>query len=267
MTPGAHAFATGRGGVIAALAALALIAAAALAGAGPARAQQPAVPPQEAAAPPEAAAPQPFVLSRPGKLSRWAFVRRRTAARSRPSASARRVTTLTTRTPEGTANLVLALERVEVGGRLWVRVRLPILPNNSTGWVRRKDLGVYQSVSTRLVIDTKRFTARLVRRGRTVFRARVGVGEGRWPTPKGEFFVRNRLSGFRDPIYGPLAFGTSARSAVLTDWPAGGFVGIHGTNQPGILPGRVSHGCIRLRNQDIRRLDRRMPVGTPITIR
>ena len=178
-----------------------------------------------------------------------------------------RVTTLTTRTPERTDNLVLALERTEVDGKLWVRVRLPILPNNSTGWVRRGDLGVYRTVTTRLIVDTRRFTARLVRRGRTAFRARIGVGEGRWPTPKGEFYVRNRLSGFSDPVYGPLAFGTSARSAVLTDWPAGGFVGIHGTNQPGLLPGRVSHGCIRLRNADIRRLARRMPVGTPITIR
>ncbi len=54
------------------------------------------------------------------------------------------------------------------------------------------------------------------------------------------------LYGFDAPVYGPLAFGTSARSAVLTDWPGGGFIGIHGTNEPELLPGRVSHGCVRL---------------------
>jgi lipoprotein-anchoring transpeptidase ErfK/SrfK len=54
---------------------------------------------------------------------------------------------------------------------------------------------------------------------------------------------------------------------VLTDWPAGGFVGIHGTNQPQLLPGRVSHGCIRMRNSDILRLAALMPIGTPLTIR
>ena len=32
-------------------------------------------------------------------------------------------------------------------------------------------------------------------------------------------------------------------------------------------PGRVSHGCIRLRNRDILRLALLMPVGTPVTIR
>jgi lipoprotein-anchoring transpeptidase ErfK/SrfK len=63
-----------------------------------------------------------------------------------------------------------------------------------------------------------------------------------------------------------VAFGTSARSPQATDWPAGGFVGIHGTDQPDLIPGRISHGCIRLRNPDIVRLGHLMPVGTPITI-
>jgi lipoprotein-anchoring transpeptidase ErfK/SrfK len=75
------------------------------------------------------------------------------------------------------------------------------------------------------------------------------------------------LSGFGNPFYGPIAYGTSAKSAVLTDWPGGGFVGIHGTNQPQLIPGRISHGCIRMRNRNILRLSRLMPVGTPLTIR
>jgi lipoprotein-anchoring transpeptidase ErfK/SrfK len=100
-----------------------------------------------------------------------------------------------------------------------------------------------------------------------VFRAPIGIGKSQWPTPGGRFMVRNRLTGYDSPVYGALAFGTTARSETLDDWPGGGFVGIHGTNQPGILPGRVSHGCIRMRNRDILRLDRLMPVGTPVTIR
>ena len=83
----------------------------------------------------------------------------------------------------------------------------------------------------------------------------------------GEFYVRVKYAGFDNPAYGPVAFATSARSAVLTDWPGGGFVGIHGTNEPEILPGRVSHGCIRMRNDAILKLARLMKVGTPLTIR
>jgi lipoprotein-anchoring transpeptidase ErfK/SrfK len=100
-----------------------------------------------------------------------------------------------------------------------------------------------------------------------VFTAPIGVGLPRWPTPRGEYYVRERLAGFDDPFYGPVAFGLSARSPVLTDWPGGGYVGIHGTDRPSLLPGRVSHGCIRLRNADILRLARLMPLGTPVTVR
>jgi hypothetical protein len=212
--------------------------------------------------------PKPAFLPASDTASRWAVVRSAVQARAEPRVDARVVAGLDTSTPEGTSNIVLALgSRTDAGGRLWINVRLPILPNNTTGWVPRAAIGGYGIVQTHLVIDLEAFTATLLRDGRPIFRAEVGVGKSAWPTPKGEFYIRNRLTGFDSPMYGPLAFGTSARSSVLTDWPAGGFVGIHGTNQPELLPGRVSHGCIRLRNADILELNRLMPVGTPLTIR
>ncbi|MDQ3865469.1 MAG: L,D-transpeptidase [Actinomycetota bacterium] len=171
-------------------------------------------------------------------------------------------------TPEGTSNIVLVLgRRVDEAGRLWIRVRLPVLGQANTGWVPREALGGYGTVTTHLVVDLESLQATLFRNGREIFRADVGVGKPFWPTPRGEFYIRNRLTGYASPMYGPLAFGTSARSRVLTDWPAGGFVGIHGTDRPDLLPGRVSHGCIRMRNSDILRLSRLMPVGTPLTVR
>lgn len=208
----------------------------------------------------------PVRISGPGHRWYWSFVERRVVARVAPSRRARAITTLGRRTPEGTANLVLALARQTVGGHSWVRVRLGVLPNGTTGWVPRTTLGGYNEVRTHVFVNTNTYRLRLERAGRTVFRARVGVGRRGWPTPTGEFFIRDRLTALRRSLYGPLAFGTSARSAVLTDWPAGGFIGVHGTDQPGLIPGRVSHGCIRLRNRDIVRLGRRMPVGTPVTI-
>jgi lipoprotein-anchoring transpeptidase ErfK/SrfK len=198
----------------------------------------------------------------------WTSVLRRATARARPRDDARPVARLARRTPEGTANTVLVIDRAsDARGRVWVRARLPVLPNGSTGWVPRSALGAYETVRTHLVVDLDGLTATLLRDGRPVFRAHVGVGQTRWPTPRGHFYIRNRLTRYRSPTYGPLAFGTSARSARLTDWPAGGFVGIHGTDRPALLPGRVSHGCIRLRNDDILRLGRLMGVGTPVTIR
>jgi lipoprotein-anchoring transpeptidase ErfK/SrfK len=199
--------------------------------------------------------------------SRYAEVLRAVAARARPSSTARVVARLDTRTPEGTSNVVLLLERVDRAGALWLRVRLPVLPNNTTGWVPRSALGGYNTVRTHLVVDRRALRATLYRGGRPVFDAPVGVGKPGTPTPGGQFYIRNRLTEYANAFYGPVAFGTSARSAVLTDWPAGGFVGIHGTNAPGLIPGRVSHGCVRMRNGDILRLARLMPPGTPLTIR
>jgi hypothetical protein len=188
--------------------------------------------------------------------------------RSAPAAGASELQRLATKTPEGTANLVPVLGRDrDASGTLWIRVRAPALPDNVEGWVPRAALGGYGLVHTRLVVDIERLRATLYANGEAVFEAPIGVGKPQWPTPRGEFYVRNVLTSYRSRFYGPVAFGTSARSRVLTDWPAGGFVGIHGTDRPELVPGRVSHGCIRMKNRDILRLARLMPVGTPLTIR
>ena len=224
------------------------------------------------------AAPAPlepaFVPGRPRQLgptrdlSHWAPVQEPVEARSAPSPHASPVAALATVTPEGTRNVVAVLtRRTGADGKPWVRVRLPVLPNGTTGWVPRTALGGYGTVRTRLDVDLRRLRATLFRDGRPVLHAPIGIGRPGWETPRGDFYVRNKLTRYRSPAYGPVAFGTSARSPRATDWPAGGFIGIHGTDRPDLLPGRVSHGCIRLRNADILALARRMPVGTPVRIR
>jgi hypothetical protein len=216
---------------------------------------------------PAFAPPRPRPLASQRGVAWYSPVRRDTLARAAPDPAAAEVAPLSTRTPEGTRNIVLVLGRAKgADAALWIRVRLAVL-SNTTGWVRRDALGGYAAVHTRLVVDLERLTATLYRDARPIFRAPVGVGRPEWPTPRGRFYIRSKLTRFATPFYGPLAFGTSARSRVLTDWPAGGFVGIHGTNRPELLPGLVSHGCIRLRNEDALTLGRLMPVGTPLTVR
>jgi lipoprotein-anchoring transpeptidase ErfK/SrfK len=179
-------------------------------------------------------------------VAHWAPLVKKVVARSQPRSSARAVATLDTRTTDSaTQNLVLVLSSIQKSAsETWYRVRLPML----------------------LYVDRAHFRATLKRNGKVIFTTTVGVGRSIWPTPRGEFYIRSKLTNFNDPFYGPIAFGTSARSTTLTDWPGGGFVGVHGTNQPEILPGRVSHGCIRMPNAAILKLARLMPVGTPLTI-
>jgi lipoprotein-anchoring transpeptidase ErfK/SrfK len=201
-------------------------------------------------------------------IAHWAKVLQPAVVRSGPRSTARAVTTIGTFTPDDTQNLVLVLARVDVNPTTtWYRIRLAVLPNNSTGWVPERALGALVKVSTHLYVNRKTFKMTLERSGIVIFRAIIGVGRTYWPTPRGEFYIREKLTNFHSPFYGPIAFGTSARSPILTDWPGGGVVGIHGTNQPELLPGNVSHGCIRMRNADIRRLAGLITVGTPLTIR
>jgi len=61
----------------------------------------------------------------------------------------------------------------------------------------------------------------------------------------------------------------SAFSPTLVDTEAfaDGVIGIHGTNRPELIGSDVSHGCVRLRNEDVLDLERRqVPLGMPVTI-
>jgi L,D-transpeptidase-like protein len=228
------------------------------------RAGEPTPPPPRRRSKPKTPAVQK--LSGVNHTYRYAKLLRAAVARSAPRRSAHVVDRIPFLTPENTQNLVALLELRRIHGKEWVKVRLATLPNNSTGWLRRGDLGAFRRVRTRLVVNRSAFTATLYRAGKKVFRAPVGVGRPHWPTPRGEYYIRMKLCCYDNPTYGPYAFGLSARSAVLTDWPGGGYIGIHGTNAPGLIPGRISHGCIRMRNADITRLNRLAPAGTPVTV-
>lgn len=202
------------------------------------------------------------------RLSRYAGAVARAAVRATPSKDARRVGRMHYLTEDGTFEVYPVLEsRVHASGRTWLRIRLPMRPNGRTGWVRRGSLGHLKAVRTMLRVNRTTLRAKLFRDGRRVWSSRIGVGKASTPTPAGRFWIRSRLRALGgNGVYGPYAFGTGAYS-VLSDWPGGGVIGIHGTDQPHLIPGRPSHGCVRVPNPAITRLWQLMPVGTPIRIR
>ena len=167
------------------------------------------------------------------------------------------------RTHDGTTMIVQVVDR----SHGWLRVRYPAArttpPAGSAGrWPARSSRSMTRLVSTGRGSHCRCTGAAGWCSGR------VGVGTASTPTPSGSFYILDVVR-FQSPAYGPVAFGTSGRSPQLTDWPGGGVVGIHGTDQPGLIPGRISHGCIRLRNADILRLSRilrRHPSGDPMRL-
>jgi hypothetical protein len=206
-------------------------------------------------------------LSDEQAITRFANAVASAPVRRQASPSAPRVARLHYRTEDGPLETYLALESVvDAAQRTWVRIRLPGRPNGLTGWVDRDALGPLFEVTTMLRVDRQALRATLYKGGKQIWSSRIGVGKRSTPTPAGHFWIRSRLKALGNGTsYGPWAFGTSAYS-VLSDWPGGGVVGIHGTNEPGLIPGRPSHGCVRVPNAKIVQLARLMPVGTPVLI-
>lgn len=193
----------------------------------------------------------------------WSRVLRATAVRKKPSSRAARVGRVRPFTYYGLDEVVIVLEQRTT----WSRVRYSGT-GRRTGWVPTSALSRPRLTDSWVVIDKDRRRLHVYRGKRKVVSARVGIGARGSPTPGGRFFIRERLvPANKRGIYGILAFGLSAYSRHRTDWPGGGQVGIHGTNQPGLIPGRISNGCVRLKNADVRRIDRHIGRGTPVRIR
>lgn len=83
----------------------------------------------------------------------------------------------------------------------------------------------------------------------------VGIGRMITATPTGEFTIVNKQTNPGGP-FGAMWMGLSKPH-----------YGIHGTNNPASIGHKVSHGCIRMHNQDVTALSSLVPVGTRVTIR
>jgi len=199
----------------------------------------------------------------------WAYVAWTAPIRASPLNASATIGSLHAVTEERTPTVYEVLSRwVDPHKEAWLRIRVPLVRDASLrGWVPEGSLGPLHTVHTSLQINTETLRATLYGSGRVIWTAPVGVGKPGTITPHGHFYIREglRLS-TANGLYGVYAFGTSAYSPTLTDWPGGGIIGIHGTNQPQLVPGRPSHGCVRVRNPDMVRLSHLMPLGTPVWI-
>ena len=109
--------------------------------------------------------------------------------------------------------------------------------------------------SYRIIIDLSDRRLHLLD-GNTVVRSfPVGIGTMLTQTPVGEYKIINKQENPGGP-FGVLWMGLSRPH-----------YGIHGTNNPSSIGHMVSHGCVRMYNEDVLALSRLVPVGTRVTIR
>ena len=108
---------------------------------------------------------------------------------------------------------------------------------------------------------------------------RVAIGRERYPTPTGHFQVNEMVM---NPDFAVFDFGNPT-SPIRGRVPPGpnsplglrwiGFasahgwtIGFHGTARTELLGQAVSHGCVRMRNEDVVKLYDEIKLGTPVIV-
>ena len=149
----------------------------------------------------------------------------------------------------------------------WLHVDLPVRPNGTTGWVRQEDVSL-TTHTARILVDLSDRRLWAWQNGALVTEGWIALGKEETPTPVGEYYV-NEIQAQADPdtLYGSWIIGTSGFSEVLGEVYGGDpALAIHGTNDPSVLGGEVSLGCIRVHNDVVSRLAL-LPLGTPVEVR
>jgi hypothetical protein len=172
---------------------------------------------------------------------------------------------LDTQNDNGELAPLLIVKATRRDGEPWYEVLLPLRPNGSTDWVRERDVKLRER-RERIEVDLSKRTLEYLVDGEVQERFSVGIGTEQFPTTTGLFYVYVKVP-YENPNnpYGIMALGLSGFSRVITDWPGGGRIAVHGTPYASNRGERVSHGCVRVYNPDMESLVD-VPLGTPVLI-
>lgn len=171
-----------------------------------------------------------------------------------------------TRNPMGQLAPLLIERATRRDGEEWLEVLLPLRPNGTTGWLKVDDVKIRER-EERIEVDLSRRVLRHYDGDDLANEFRVGVGTEQYPTGVGRFYVWVKVP-YENPNnpYGIMALGLSGFSPVLSEWPGQGRMAVHGTPYASNRGQAVSHGCVRVYNEDMQAL-LDLPLGTPVQIR
>jgi lipoprotein-anchoring transpeptidase ErfK/SrfK len=125
----------------------------------------------------------------------------------------------------------------------------------------------------RLVIDLSDRRVYVYQTSQVIASFPLAVGKKGWETPLGNFEVIHMQLHpvWKHPITGKI-FESGPDSPLGDRWI--GFwsdghneIGFHGTPDDSLVGTAVSHGCLRMRNPDVRMLYEKVKVGTPVEVR
>ncbi|XHX77488.1 MAG: L,D-transpeptidase [Stenomitos frigidus ULC029] len=125
----------------------------------------------------------------------------------------------------------------------------------------------------KLIVDLSDRQVSVYQAQALVTRYSIAIGQPGWETPSGSFKVleMQRDPKWQHPITGEIVLAGSG-NPLGKRWI--GFlyagrthIGFHGTDQEDLIGQAVSHGCIRMRNQDVVALYEKVSPGTTVDVR
>ncbi len=153
-------------------------------------------------------------------------------------------------------------------GSIWLLLLTLAIISRETANAQTPDPNVATRPHRQILVSIPDRKLAVIEHGKAIRTFRVSVGAPVSPSPTGQFRIVHRLAnptyyhpgvvipaGIDNPI-GPRWIGLSKSG-----------YGIHGTNQPESIGHAASHGCIRLRNRDIKQLFEMVRVGDVVEIR
>ena len=125
----------------------------------------------------------------------------------------------------------------------------------------------------RLVVDLSNRRVYVYQKGEVIASYPTGIGKKGWETPTGTFQVMHKQHDpvWRHPITGRV-FSAGENSPLGDRWigflsAKDGEIGFHGTPDETLVGNPVSHGCLRMRNPDVRMLYDQVKIGTIVEVR
>ena len=141
-----------------------------------------------------------------------------------------------------------------------------------------KDAEVYlyqpaASLNLQLILHLKKRQVEVYQGEQLVDSFPVAVGKRGWETPQGEFEVIQMIKNptWQHPWNGkivPPGPNNPLGERWIGFWTDGNnYIGFHGTPQENLIGQAVSHGCVRMKNKDVKKLFKLVSIGTPVTVK
>jgi len=127
-------------------------------------------------------------------------------------------------------------------------------------------------LSIRLVVKLSDRKVYVYQKEQVLISYPIAIGKSGWETPTGTFKVFEKEV---NPIFKSFKSGQIVQPGPdnplgvrwIGIWTDGKTrLGFHGTNEDGLIGQAVSHGCIRMHNQDVVTLFEQVTVGTPVLV-